>query len=95
MDDFDNKWTRSEIALTNAQIPNLILMDIAMPDMDGLEAIQKLRTNPQLDQVPIVALTALAILGLGDQKKCLAAGAIEYIAKPVRMKQLVTASNIF
>ncbi|TAF04040.1 MAG: response regulator [Nostocales cyanobacterium] len=75
------------IALSNAQTPDLILMDIEMPDMDGLEAIQKLRTNPQLNQVPIVALTAPTMSE--NQEKCLDAGANEYIAKPVRMKQLV------
>lgn len=68
--------------------PDLILMDIQMPVIDGLEAIATIRKNPQLTKMPIVALTALAMNA--DKEKCLAAGANEYLAKPVKMKQLRT-----
>jgi PAS domain S-box-containing protein len=66
--------------------PDLILMDIQMPGMDGLEAIGRIRELDNLQAVPIIALTALAMKG--DQERCLAAGANLYLSKPVKLKQL-------
>ena len=77
---------RSAIEMTQLHHPDLILMDIQMPGMDGLEAIAHIRQNLQLAEIPIIALTALAMEG--DREKCLAAGANEYITKPVKLKQL-------
>lgn len=76
------------IELTTTNRPNLILMDIQMPDTDGLEAIHRIRENPELESIPIIALTALAMPG--DRDRCLEAGATEYLSKPVRLKQLAT-----
>ncbi|HEU0293940.1 MAG TPA: ATP-binding protein [Anaerolineales bacterium] len=67
--------------------PNIILMDIQMPVMDGLEATRRLRADPRFRSVPIIALTALAMPG--DRERCLQAGASEYVCKPVNLKQLV------
>ncbi|MDH3674301.1 MAG: PAS domain S-box protein, partial [Anaerolineae bacterium] len=72
--------------------PNLILMDIQMPEMDGLEATRHLRTDDELNTVPVVALTALAMPG--DRERCLAAGANEYLSKPVNLKRLVEVIEI-
>ncbi|CAN1210599.1 hypothetical protein TUMEXPCC7403_10410 [Tumidithrix helvetica PCC 7403] len=78
---------REAIALAKAEHPALILMDIQMPEMDGLEAMQHIRRDPNLANVPIVALTALAMAD--DRDRCLKAGANDYIAKPIKLKQLV------
>ncbi len=79
---------RQAIALAQAETPDLILMDIQMPEMDGLEAMQQIRHNPDLADIPIIALTALAMTG--DRERCLAAGANDYLSKPIRLKHLVT-----
>jgi len=68
--------------------PDLILMDIQMPEMDGLESTRQIRADSDLSRMPIIAVTALAMPG--DREKCLAAGATEYMAKPIRLKKLVT-----
>ena len=67
--------------------PGLILMDIQMPEMDGLEATRLLRGNPRFASTPIIALTALTMPG--DRERCLEAGANEYMSKPVSLKMLV------
>jgi CheY-like chemotaxis protein len=74
------------ISISLTAKPDLILMDIQMPVMDGLEAIKQIRQIPMLVNVPIIALTALAMTD--DRDRCLTAGANEYIAKPVKLKQL-------
>jgi CheY-like chemotaxis protein len=77
------------IALAKSKNPNIILMDIQMPGMDGLEAMEHIRRDPNLVNVPIIALTALAMTG--DRDRCLAAGANDYLTKPVKLRQLVAS----
>jgi CheY-like chemotaxis protein/anti-sigma regulatory factor (Ser/Thr protein kinase) len=74
------------LALAQKSRPDLILMDIQMPEMDGLETIRRIRADTELAAVPIIALTALAMSG--DQRRCLDAGANHYLSKPVRLARL-------
>ncbi|MEH2379953.1 MAG: GAF domain-containing protein [Nostoc sp.] len=76
------------IDLATTHQPDLILMDIQMSGMDGLEAMRQIRLDPNLIDIPIIALTALAMTG--DRDRCLEAGANEYLTKPVKLKQLTT-----
>lgn len=69
--------------------PDLILMDIQMPRMDGFEATQRLKSDPELRDVPIIALTALAMPD--DRQRCLDSGMDEYISKPVNLRTLAKA----
>jgi len=66
--------------------PQLILMDIHLPNVDGLTLMRQLRDRPQYSQIPIIAQTAMA--NLGDRSTCLAAGASDYISKPIDLKLL-------
>ncbi len=75
------------VRLAKSLSPDLILMDIQLPKVDGLEAIRQIRTEQRLTSTPIIALTALAMTA--DQEKCFNAGANDYLSKPVKLKQLV------
>ncbi|MBI3151857.1 MAG: response regulator, partial [Chloroflexi bacterium] len=66
--------------------PDVILMDIQMPSMDGFEATKQIRAEEQLKDVPIIAMTALAMPG--DREKCLQAGMNHYMSKPINLKEL-------
>ena len=74
------------IKIAQQQQPELILMDISMPKMDGLTAIGQIRANSEIATIPIIALTALAMPG--DEERCLAVGANAYLTKPIRLVQL-------
>ncbi|MEK8017693.1 MAG: PAS domain S-box protein [Candidatus Parabeggiatoa sp.] len=75
------------IEKTRAEKPDLILMDIQMPGMDGLEAIRRIRADAEVATIPIIAITALAMPG--DEERCLEAGAQSYLSKPLSFKGLV------
>jgi two-component system, cell cycle response regulator DivK len=75
------------LALARAERPDLILMDIQLPGMDGLEATAQLKRDETTRDIPVIALTALAMKG--DEERILAAGCDGYIAKPMRYKELL------
>jgi signal transduction histidine kinase/ActR/RegA family two-component response regulator len=81
------------IALTKSHRPDLILMDIQMPVMDGLEATRQIRRDPDSLNIPIIAITALAMKG--DREACLTAGANAYLTKPVRLQELAIVIKKF
>ena len=77
------------MTLARAEHPDLILMDIQLPGMDGLAATALLRQDPATATIPVIALTALAMKD--DKEKTLAAGCDAYIAKPLRYQELYAA----
>ncbi len=68
---------------------DVVLMDVQMPEMDGLEATRRIRSSPSLGEVRIIAMTASAMQE--DKDACYAAGMDDYVSKPVRVEELVKA----
>ena len=84
---------RSGIAMACAENPDLILLDVRMPDMDGYETMRRIRAIEKFRDLPILALTAKAMKG--DREKCIEAGASDYIAKPVDTEHLLSLMRIW
>jgi CheY-like chemotaxis protein/signal transduction histidine kinase/HAMP domain-containing protein len=72
---------------------DMVLMDVMMPDMDGYETMRQVRRIERFRKLPIIAITAKAMKG--DREKCIAAGASEYISKPVDTEQLVSMMRVW
>jgi CheY-like chemotaxis protein len=83
--------TSGEEAISKAsdECPDLIIMDIRMPKMDGLEAVARIRNNPKTRSIPIIAATGNALPG--DREKCLDSGCDDYLAKPFTHRELRAA----
>jgi two-component system cell cycle response regulator DivK len=81
------KDAETGLALARVEQPDLILMDIQLPGMDGLEATALLKSDPSTRAIPVIALTALAMKG--DEQRILTAGCDGYIAKPLAYKEFL------
>jgi two-component system cell cycle response regulator DivK len=81
------------LAAVAKQRPDLILMDIQLPVMDGYEATRRIRANPDLKSIPIIAVTSYALAG--DEAKALAAGCSAYVTKPYSPRHLLAKVREF
>ncbi|HEY6458907.1 MAG TPA: response regulator, partial [Polyangiaceae bacterium] len=75
------------LAIAREQPPRIVLMDIRMPGMDGLEATRELAADPRTKDIPVVAVSAQAMAG--DRDRALAAGCVAYVAKPIGRQELL------
>jgi two-component system cell cycle response regulator DivK len=86
--DFVEAWGgEAAVAMAKADRPELILMDIGLPGIDGYEATRRIRSDPSSGSVPIIAVTAHSLAG--DEAKALEAGCDAYVAKPYSPRQLL------
>ena len=81
------------VRLAEAERPDLILMDIQLPVLDGHEATRRIKQNPELAAIPIIVVTSYALSG--DEAKAMAAGADGYVAKPFSPRQLLATIRKF
>jgi two-component system, cell cycle response regulator DivK len=75
------------VDMASEHVPDLVLMDIQMPDLDGVQALRRLRADPRTAAIPVLALTAQAMQG--DRERFLAEGFDGYLSKPVDVRELI------
>lgn len=76
------------VAMATAEQPDLILMDLSLPRLDGWSATRRIKADPALKHIPVIALTAHAMIG--DRERALAAGCDDYLPKPINMRELAS-----
>lgn len=76
------------VAKSASEFPDLLLLDVGLPIIDGLEVARRIRSNPQLSSLPILGLSAHAMQG--DKERALAAGCDDYDTKPIDIERLLT-----
>ncbi|MDW6020414.1 response regulator [Mesorhizobium sp. BAC0120] len=77
----------SGVEMTGTELPDLVLMDMSLPVLDGWEAAQRLKANPETRSIPVIALTAHAMTA--DRERALAAGCDDYDTKPIELPRLL------
>jgi len=82
-----------ELVEKNYNKIDLILMDLQLPDINGLEVIQKIKAEPESQNIPIIVVSAHAMES--DIKKCREAGCIDYITKPINIQEFINKINSF
>lgn len=75
------------VAMAQKELPDLVLMDVQLPKMSGLDATRILKADPRTGQIPIIVITSFALSG--DREKAAAAGATDYLAKPYSPRELL------
>lgn len=75
------------VEMSISKAPNIIIMDMSLPELDGWEATRRIKANPQTKSIPVIAMTAHAMTG--DREKCLQAGCDDYDTKPVELSTLL------
>jgi two-component system cell cycle response regulator DivK len=81
------------VRLAEAEHPDLILMDVQLPVLDGHEATRRIKQNPELRAIPVIVVTSYALSG--DETKAMAAGCDAYVAKPFSPRQLLATIRTF
>ncbi len=81
------------VRLATAEAPDLVLMDIQLPDIDGIEALRLIRTNAALDAVPVVAVSASVMPD--DQQKIVSSGFDAFVTKPINLRQFLDTVKRF
>lgn len=76
------------IAMAQRELPDLVLMDLSLPDLDGWEATRRLKKDAKTQHIPVIALTAHAMSG--DREKAIDAGCDEYDTKPIDLRRLLS-----
>jgi len=76
------------VKVAETEKPDLILMDLSLPKMDGWTATRTIKANPDIKHIPIIALTAHAMVG--DRERALEAGCNDYISKPINLRELAS-----
>lgn len=79
------------VELAESELPDLILMDLSLPRMDGWTATRTIKDKDNLNHIPIIALTAHAMVG--DRERALEAGCDDYVTKPINLQELVGKLN--
>ncbi len=75
------------VSMSRSEVPDLILMDMSLPIVDGWEATRQIKAAPETREIPVIALTAHAMVG--DKEKAMAAGCDDYDTKPIEFKRLL------
>jgi CheY-like chemotaxis protein len=75
------------VEMSISEAPNIIIMDMSLPELDGWEATRRIKANPETKSIPVIAMTAHAMTG--DREKCLQAGCDDYDTKPVELSRLL------